>query len=565
MCNYCLSALKNFLLLFFLFLIIQPYLYSQTISGTVKEKTSNFLIENAKVTIIDYTAGTNDSVFTNNIGRWSYNLVTSVEGEGYNPDNFIVMQNFPNPFNPSTKIQFTVPADENVEILIHNILGELIDYKQQFFNAGSYSIEWQSKGAAGVYIYTIRAGENSITKKMIQLDGGFNSGGLLSFNQISKGNNFSMLKATSHNLKIIYSKNSHLSDSAEVEVNGGENLLIFLTSYHSVYTMTDLHNDVLEVMVSDPNYHLKDRHGYNHTDIPRLQEGSVDIQFFSVWVSPTQFTNYYLQAQVMIDRFNYELDDNPNTIDQAVTYDEAIALNPQGKIAAVIGIEGGHHIENSLEKLDTLYNEGMRYLTITWNNSTDWAISAWDPLSETQGLSEFGRQVIRTMDSLGIIIDVSHTGIKTIQDILEVTNNPIVATHSGVRALRDHYRNLYDWQIQDIANSGGVIGVVFYPPFLTTAPDAYIEDVIEHIDYIKNLVGIDYIAIGSDFDGIGNNTVIGLENVSKFPRLTEALFDQGYTNEEVEKILGGNFKRVFEQVCGSIVKLQDYKITRLKN
>jgi len=565
MFNNCITTKKNLFLLFLFFLIIQPDIYSQIISGTVKEKTTNFLIENAKVTVIDFTAGITDSVFTNNIGRWSYNLVTSVEDEGYNPDNFKVMQNYPNPFNPSTTIQFAIASDENVVILVHNILGELVDYKQQFLNAGSYSIEWQSKGAAGVYLYTIRAGENSITKKMIQLDGGFNSGGLLSIKQISRENNFPMLKTNSHNLKIIYSKNSHLSDSAEVEVNGGENLLIFLTSYHSVFTMTDLHNDILEVMISDTSYHLKERHSYNHTDIPRLQEGSVDIQFFSVWVSPTQFTNYYQQAQVMIDRFNYELNDNPNTIGQAVTYDEATNLNNQGKIAAVIGVEGGHHIENSLEKLDTLYNEGMRYLTITWNNSTDWAISAWNPLSETQGLSEFGRQVIRTMDSLGIIIDVSHTGIKTIQDILEETSNPIVATHSGARALRNHYRNLYDRQIEDIANSGGVIGVVFYPPFLTSSPPAYIEDVIEHIDYIKNLVGIDYVAIGSDFDGIGNNTVIGLENVSKFPRLTEALFDHSYTKEEVEKILGGNFKRVFEQVCGSIVKLQDYKITRLKN
>lgn len=541
------TKIKTFLLLH---LLINSYTYSQIVSGTVKEETTNVNIQNAKVIIIDYTAGTTDSVFTNNIGRWSYNLVTSVTDEGNNPDNFIVMQNFPNPFNPSTKIQFAIAEERNVEFLVHNILGELVDYKVQFLNAGSYSIEWQSKGAAGVYLYTIRTGENSITKKMIQLDGSFNGKGLLPIKQISEGNNFPLLKNNAHNLKIIYSKNSHLSDSAEVEVNGGENLLIFLTSYHTLYTMIDLHNDVLEVMVSDTSYHLKERHGYNHTDIPRLQEGSVDIQFFSVWVSPNQFTNFYQQAHLMIDRFNFELNDNPNTIDKAVTYNEATAINNQGKIAAVLAVEGGHHIENSLEKLNTLYNEGMRYLTITWNNSTDWAISAQDPLSETQGLAEFGIEVIKRLDSLGIIIDVSHTGIKTIQDILEVTTNPIVATHSGVRDLRNHYRNLYDWQIVDIANSGGVIGVVFYPPFLTTNSDAYIEDVIEHIDYIKNLVGIEYVSIGSDFDGIGTNTVVGLENVSKFPRLTEALFDNGYSKVEVEKILGGNFRRIFEQVCG---------------
>ena len=539
---------KNLFLLTLLFLFPQK-IHSQIITGTVKEKITNVTIQNAKVTIIDNSAGTTDSVFTNSIGRWSYNLVTSVENERNTPDNFVVMQNYPNPFNPSTTIQFAIGSDKNVKILVHNILGELIDYKEQFLSAGSYSFEWKSRGAAGVYIYTIRTKENSISKKMVQLDGGTSTGGLNPVKQISGQNNFSLSKTNSHNLIIIYSKNSHVADTVETEVNGGENFNIMLTSYHSLFTMTDLHNDILEVMISDTSYHLKERHGFNHTDIPRLQEGSVDIQFFSVWVSPTQFTNYYLQSQVMVNRFYNELNENPNTIGQALTYNDAIALNNQGKIAAVIGVEGGHHIENSLEKLDTLYNEGMRYLTITWNNSTDWAISAQDPLSETQGLTDFGRQVIRRLDSLGVIIDVSHTGIKTIQDILEVTTHPIIASHSGARALNNHYRNLYDWQIQDIANSGGVIGIVFYPPFLTGSSVADIDDVIAHIDYIKNLVGIDYIAIGSDFDGIGS-TPVGLENVSKFPRLTEALFDHGYSKEEVEKILGGNFQRVFEQVCG---------------
>jgi membrane dipeptidase len=154
------------------------------------------------------------------------------------------------------------------------------------------------------------------------------------------------------------------------------------------------------------------------------------------------------------------------------------------------------------------------------------------------------------MDSLGIIIDVSHTGIKTIQDILQVTQNPIIATHSGARALRNHYRNLYDWQIQDIANSGGVIGIVFYPYFLNGTSNASINDVIAHIDYIKNLVGIDYVAIGSDFDGI-EVVPLGLEDTSKFPNLTEALFERGYSREDIDKILYKNFKRVFEQVCGN--------------
>jgi membrane dipeptidase len=542
--------MKKPVILILFFLLIKTNLFAQFVSGTVKEKITASTIKNAKVKIINRTAGTIDSVLTNNIGRWSYSLPTFVENEYYRPDNFVVMQNYPNPFNPSTNIQFTINSDENVEILIHNILGELVDFKGQFLYAGSYSVDWQSKGATGVYFYTVRTSDISLTKKMIQLDGGFNSGGLGSVKSLGEGQKIFKPGIEIQNLKIIYSKDSHFSDSAEADVSGGENLLIELASYHSYFTMIDLHNDVLEVMISDTGYHLDERHGYNHTDIPRLKEGSVDIQFFSVWVSPTPDSNYYQKALTMLDRFDDELEENSDAIDQAVTYEEAEALNIQGKIAGVIGVEGGHHIEDSLEKLDSLYKRGMRYLTITWNNSTSWAISAQDPLSESQGLSEFGRKVIRKLDSLGVIIDVSHTGIKTIQDILEETKNPIVATHSGVRELKDHYRNLYDWQIEDIAESGGVIGIVFYPPFIGSS-SADIEDVIEHINYIKNLVGVDYIAIGSDFDGIGNNTIDGLENVSKFPRLTETLFDNGYTKEEVEKILGGNFRRVFKLVSGN--------------
>src|SRR5690606_11838391 len=192
----------------------------------------------------------------------------------------------------------------------------------------------------------------------------------------------------------------------------------------------------------------------------------VDVQFFSIWVSPTTYTNYYQQALVMRDLFFSELAANTSTIAQATTMQQALNLNNQNKIAAVIGVEGGHHIEESLDKLDTLYYAGMRYLTITWNNSVSWAIAAADNRTLTQGLNSFGQQVIRKLDSLGVIIDVSHTGIKTIQDILEETGNPIIASHSGVRAIKDHYRYLYDWQIEDIYVSGGVLGVGFFHPLI---------------------------------------------------------------------------------------------------
>lgn len=522
---------------------------AQTITGLVKDKISLQPIANVKVEVTNLTSGLKDSVFTNSSGQWQFNLLTDVEDEIL-LNNFFVYQNFPNPFNPSTKIQFSLKNPDNVEILIHNILGELVDYKRQFLNSGIYSIEYTAKGSAGIYFYTIKTNSATVTKKMIQLDGNGNGTGLKEIHMIGNVSGNSINKSTANTYKIVYSKNSHLSDSVQLSLNGGESLMMLLRSYHSSTVLIDLHNDILERLVNDTSYHLKHRHNYNHTDIPRLQDGGVDVQFFSVWVSPTQYTNYFQQAQVMLNIFNSELSQNPNTIAQATNWNIADSLIQQNKIAAVIGVEGGHHIENSIDKLISLYNAGTRYMTITWNNSTDWAVSAQDSRSTTVGLSDFGRQVIRTMDSLGIIIDVSHTGIKTIQDILQVTQNPIVATHSGARALRNHYRNLYDWQIQDIANSGGVIGVVFYPYFLNGTSNAGINDVIAHIDYIKNLVGIDYVAIGSDFDGI-EVVPLGLEDTSKFPNLTEALFERGYSREDIDKILYKNFKRVFEQVSGN--------------
>ncbi|HEX7356342.1 MAG TPA: membrane dipeptidase [Ignavibacteriaceae bacterium] len=521
---------------------------SISVSGTVKEYDHNSPIQNAKVQITNLDNGSIDSVFTDSFGSWQYDIATNIEEEITQlPASLELMQNFPNPFNPSTKIGFTAANDENVIIMVHNILGELVDQKSNFLTKGSYVIDWFSKGSAGVYFYTITNGNQSITKKMIQLDGGNGIGlgelktGVSVSNKALKGN-------YSTNVEIVITKFSYAADTTITNIIGGENFTTYLQTIHSKYTLIDLHNDVLEVMIDDPNYHLSDWHNYNHTDIPRLKTGGVDVQFFSIWVSPTVYTNYFQQALVMRDLFYSELNANTSSIAQATTMQHALELNNQNKIAAVIGVEGGHTIENSLAKIDTLYNSGMRYLTITWNNSTDWAISAADNRTLTQGLSEFGRQVIRKLDSLGVIIDVSHVGIKTIQDILEVTTNPIIASHSGARAINNNKRNLYDWQIQDIANTGGVIGIVFYPYFLTGSSSAAISDVIEHIDHIVNLVGPDYVALGSDFDGI-EVTPLGLENTSKFPALTLALLQHGYTEQDVAKFLGGNFKRVFEQVC----------------
>jgi membrane dipeptidase len=249
-----------------------------------------------------------------------------------------------------------------------------------------------------------------------------------------------------------------------------------------------------------------------------------------------------------LDTLKAQANRNKNDMGLVVRADSADALTRQKKIAGIVVVEGGHCIEEKLENLLAFYAAGVRVMTITWNNSTSWAISGQDSRADNVGLSDFGKQVIRTMDSLGMIIDISHVGRKTVDDILATSRNPIIASHSGVYALRNHYRNLTDSQIQAIAQRGGVIGVVFYPTFLVSSGQARLDNVVQHIDYIRNLVGVDYIAVGSDFDGI-ETTPIGLEDVSHFPALTEALLQRGYSRQDVRKILGENFMRVFRTVC----------------
>ncbi|HCW76317.1 MAG TPA: hypothetical protein DHU63_07245 [Candidatus Marinimicrobia bacterium] len=528
-----------------------------TFYGIVRDDRSHQSLYQAKVKIRIPDWNIDDSTYTNVGGQWMYSY-TAIHSETYQlPQTPSLAPNYPNPFNPSTIIPFSVYQDGPVIFTVHDLLGRQIAREIIPAQAGAYEIHWASAGAAGIYLYTLECDGFRQTRKMIQLDGAQGSvGGVQSINQISASvSKHSLAKPVDASGQIIISKIGYLPDTTTVLIQDNENYLTYIQSVNDWAILIDLHNDVLEKLSADDNYHLAARHTYNHTDIPRMQDGGVDIQWFSVWVSPSSFPdNPYTEALNLIDRFQIELDANPSTLGMATTLDQALTLNDSGKIAGVFGVEGGHSIENSLENIQTLYDLGMRYMTITWNNSTDWAVSAQDERSTTVGLSEFGRQVIQMLDTLGVIIDVSHVGIQTINDILQETTHPIIASHSGVRALRDHYRNLYDDQIQAIANSGGVIGIVFYDYFLDySGAFVSVSTVIEHIDYIVNLVGIDYVAIGSDYDGIGqNDSPSGLEDTSKYPNLTIGLLNHGYSIEDVQKILGGNFMRVFQEVCGSV-------------
>ncbi len=519
------------------------------LSGTVSDKATGMPLDSALILIKISDPLLLDSAMTNAAGYWSHTInLTGITDRQQQPFSFSLGQNYPNPFNPATRIPFSIHRGGEVKIAVYNVLGQELDSKRAFLPPGDYEIDWSSRGASGVIFYSIEMENERQTRKMLQLDGG-GSGGLGELRPGSDGSaTISLSKLATLNAWVTASKLGYEPDSMTVVLAHESRVDMQLEWLHTRALVIDLHNDVLEKVVGD-GYQLGPRHNYNHSDLPRFLEGGVDAQMFVVWVDPDAYLNIsYQKALQFCDAFDHQVALNVDRIAQARNAEEMFQINAQQKLAGVLVVEGGHAIENDLEKLKELYRRGMRYLTITWNNSTDWATSAADARSTTKGLSDFGRQVIRTLDSLGVIIDVSHVGIKTIQDILATTKNPIIASHSGVRALRNHYRNLYDDQIVAIANSGGVIGVVFYPYFLSSGGTTNISTVIKHINYIVNLVGIDHVAIGSDYDGIGS-TPVGLEDVSKLPALTMALLKAGYSNADVKKILGENFLRVFRQVC----------------
>lgn len=340
-----------------------------------------------------------------------------------------------------------------------------------------------------------------------------------------------------------------------------------------------------------------------HVDIQKLRAGGVDLQFLAVWV-PSRYVSEgendpdssAIVADAIIDTFFTQLERNSADVGFAHSADEAREIHRSGKIALALGIEGGHVIENSLELLEHFYDRGVRYMTLTWMNSTDWAVAAReepDVGPEREGLTELGRSIVSRMNDLGMIIDVSHVDKNTFHDVLDVSRKPVIASHSCAAALHHHYRNLTDEQLRDLAANGGVLCINFYPNFLdssyrqayniaeaeyeaeidsirslyretdwglylqlrsriisrkTSGHEVTIDTIIDHIDHVVKVAGIDHVGLGSDFDGI-DVTPEGMENASMYPRLTRRLLERGYSPQEVEKIMGANIMRVFSAVA----------------
>jgi len=323
--------------------------------------------------------------------------------------------------------------------------------------------------------------------------------------------------------------------------------------------LVDLHTDALyEHMCGRKD--ITQRSDKGHLDFPRMKEGGVNGQVFAVWVSPTDMTlgagraslkagEYRDFALRGADTFDEVCARCADTVAPVRTPDEFRQAIATGRIAAILGVEGGHALEGDLENLDRFHERGMRVLTVTWSNSNELGDSSSDENKPHGGLSALGRQAVRRMNELGIIIDVSHSADKTVFDILDTSLSPVIASHSGIRARRDFNRNLTDEQIRAIAAHGGVIGVVFLPYFLREPEDkATIDDVLDCIDHICQLVGPDYAGLGSDFDGFGG-ALPGLEDVTKMDAIGVGLRRRGFADGDIAKITGLNFLRVWDAVA----------------
>ncbi len=364
-------------------------------------------------------------------------------------------------------------------------------------------------------------------------------------------------------------------------------------SLHQKAIVVDTHNDVLSSATMKGLNIENDLTGKTHSDIARFKKGGVDAQFFSIFCNDRFGKDTaYKFANIEIDSLYAIVGRNPDKMMMVTNPQQLQQAIAQNKLACLMGVEGGHMIEDNWDYLDKFYKRGVRYMTLTWNNSTSWATSALDETTKKdslvhKGLNETGKNIVRRMNTLGMMVDLSHVGEQTFWDAINITTKPVIASHSCAYTLSPVFRNLKDDQIKAIGKNGGVIHLNFYSAFLDSTfqkkSDRYsalykkeidslknlkwvnyeIEEyllakypaaandlkprlslLIDHIDYIVRLVGIDHVGLGSDFDGI-SSAPKELKDVTAMPLITKALLKRGYSKADVRKILGENFIRVF--------------------
>jgi membrane dipeptidase len=361
---------------------------------------------------------------------------------------------------------------------------------------------------------------------------------------------------------------------------------------HARAIVVDSHDDTTQRMLFDKTFDLGTRHPDGNIDIPRMREGGLDALFFSIWV-PSSVTGPIAvkRALQLIDSVHEAVRTHPNDLVLATTAAELRQAVADKKIAALMGVEGGHMIDDDLGTLRGFYRLGVRYMTLTHFQNNNWADSSTDT-PKHNGLTDFGKDVVREMNRLGMMVDISHVADKTFADVIALTTVPVIASHSSARAIARHPRNMTDDMMKALGANGGVVMINYEVSFLSeenrlaqekgggvvaaldrmskickgdeacstletaritreamdkgTLPAVSWEKIVEHIDHAVKMAGVDHVGLGSDFDGA--TMPIGMEDASKLPKLTAALMAKGYSAADVEKILGGNILRVMEQV-----------------
>ncbi|WP_236657074.1 dipeptidase [Acidisarcina polymorpha] len=366
----------------------------------------------------------------------------------------------------------------------------------------------------------------------------------------------------------------------------------------------DTHADTPQRFV-DEGYDLSDPLNGGQVNFDSAKRGNLGAEFFSIWVEPDLWKGHYAKRTLeLIDSVYQQAAKHPDKMRMAFSSADIVAAHREHKLAALMGIEGGHSIEDSLALLRDYYRLGVRYMTLTWSNSTDWADSSGqiDPKNPDdpkvphtkEGLTEFGKDVVYEMNRLGMMVDISHVADKTFFRTLVISRAPVIASHSAARALCDAPRNMTDDMLRAIAINGGVVQVVFYSAFISQAfrdaalaqkpevdkaiqafkdkassegkqvtfgdleklqrsyadkiPRPPLSALIDQIDHVAKVAGIDHVGLGSDFDGVSGQLPEGIDSAADLPKITAALMARGYSAADCEKILGGNLLRVFREV-----------------
>ncbi len=384
-------------------------------------------------------------------------------------------------------------------------------------------------------------------------------------------------------------------------------------SIHDSAIVVDTHADTPQRFL-DENFDIgsTDPNDKGHISLDKARAGNLGAEFFSIWVDPETNQGHFAKHTLdLIDSVYEQAAHHPDRMMMAFSVEDIERAHKQKKLAALMGIEGGHSIENDIHLLRDYYRLGVRYMTLSWSNTNEWADSSGDiddpKIQHHNGLTDFGKQVVREMNRLGMMVDISHVADKTFWDTIATTKAPVIASHSSARALTNAPRNMTDDMLRAVAKNGGVVDVNFYSGFVDEdyrkasepinkqsgeAVKAYLEkqkadgktvtyievdrierewaakiprpplkSLVDHIDHIAKVAGIEHVGLGSDFDGVAGATPEGIDSAADLPKITQALLDRGYSAGDIHKILGGNILRVFKEVERVSQQMQAQKLS----